>query len=101
MCAFMSLDQKCTLLFLVTGLTLLVSGGVFFLISAGLAHPSWQILGITGLALGILVLTAALVIWLGGIHRAGAGSDGRRRGSSTGRDETETINTTESVFQQT
>ena len=97
----MSLDHKVTLLSITCGLSLLVSGGLFFLISAGLTHPSWQILGITGLALGLIVLSSGLIFWLCGIKatvstdarwKQGGVAGGGGGGGGGGREETETFN---------
>ena len=41
----LSLRQKCPLVAMAGGLTLLVAGGVFFLISVGLTKSMWVLLG--------------------------------------------------------
>ena len=72
------------------GLSLLVSGGVFFLISAGLPHPTWLILGAVGLALGFILLTAGILHWLCAVGQWRAGVNSTTTGATA--DETETFN---------
>lgn len=73
---------------MLAGLTLLVSGGIFFLISAGLDHKVWWLLGSAALATGVVVLTAGIIVWLFSIQST---TSNRKWQTGNVKDETEAI----------
>ncbi len=87
---FLSLDHKCMVICITCGLTLLVSGGVFFLISAGLPDPAWLVLGAVGLGVGLVLLISGIILWLSAIRWWTVEGDSRT--SAAAREETETFN---------
>ena len=87
---FQSAEHKCTLLCMTCGLSLLVAGGVFFLISAGLPDATWTVLGAVGLALGLIFLTTGILYWLCTIGQWKAAVNRTTNGATA--DETETFN---------
>ena len=68
-----SKEQKCRLITLTGGLTLIVAGCVYFLISVGLPQSMWLALGVVCLASGGLILTFGLGCSVGDIHTMGSG----------------------------
>ena len=62
--AAFSASHKCIIAIMAVGLTLLIAGGIFFLISVGLPQTLWLILGGVCLAGGGLSLALGLGFWL-------------------------------------
>ena len=85
----LSLEEKCTVISVTCGLTLLVSGGVFYLISAGRPDPVWLVLGALGVSLGLLLLLASTLLWLCAVRWFSTPSTDSKY------TETETINTSD------
>ena len=62
--ASFSREQKCIIATIASGLTLMIAGGIFFLISVGLPQTTWLILGGVCLAVGGCILALGLGFWL-------------------------------------
>ena len=66
------MEHKCAILTVTLGLSTLVAGGIFFLVSVGLHDPIWKVLGSVCFCLGALFCSCGVAGWCYVIRRAAA-----------------------------
>ena len=89
-------DHLIIILGFIFGLTFLVAGALFFLISTGLDNTIWRTLGFTGLALGFAVLLVSTVLWICSIKNS---TNTKRRRASIREDTEMTFSVIASEFE--